>query len=72
MLNPFAIEKDILTKVADIRQAAINIRTAFSQQILTANTQIDPNFRHQLRSYIAQSTTETKTYECKVCGKTFD
>jgi hypothetical protein len=34
MLNPFAIEKETLNKVAGIRDTVLRLRLALSQQIL--------------------------------------
>lgn len=72
MLNPFAIEKETLNKVAGIRGTVLRLRLALSQQILSGGSQIDSRFRHELESYMTSSVVESKAYECRVCGKTFN
>lgn len=52
MLNPFAIEKETLLKVAAIRQLSLSIQRILAEQVLGTQQHIDPSFRLELESCV--------------------
>jgi hypothetical protein len=72
MLNPFAIEKDTLRKVAAIRQLSLNIQRILAEQVLGSRQDIDPSFRSVLEECVPIVVSEEKIYQCRFCGKIFN
>ncbi len=73
MLNPFAIEKDTINKVAALKETCLNIRLALSKQIIAENrNDLDPQFRKQLESYTTVMAPQPNKYTCKLCSATFN
>ena len=72
MLNPFAIEKESLAKVAAIQSHIIDLRVAFSKHVLADEKNLNKGLKEELESFITVNTPKPDRFKCKICGKDFN
>ena len=73
MLNPFAIEKDSMLRMAAIQEAAIALRLKLCKSMLAEERgALTPKLRKELVAFVNESTPQPDRYECKTCHVRFN
>jgi hypothetical protein len=76
MLNPYAIEKDMITSLLMIRSRLSDSNLVISHSIINKSTQlgipIGEDLEIKCQNLITSYHPNTKAYVCKTCYKAFD